>query len=68
MLNPGTGNTLLIKRTAQQKLEGIGASLNRQHEFVDGDAIRDGQCVDAAVRRVARQQFPQHYAVAKQNQ
>lgn len=35
-----------------------------QVELVDGDAVGDGQVVDALVRRLARQQLPQHHAVA----
>ena len=35
-----------------------------QGELVHGDAPRDGQVVDALVRRLPRQQLPQHHAVA----
>ena len=38
-----------------------------QGELVHGDAPRDGQVVDALVRRLPRQQLPQHHAVATTN-
>ena len=38
-----------------------------QGELVHGDAPRDGQVVDALVRRLPRQQLPQHHAVAERN-
>ena len=38
-----------------------------QGELVHGDAPRDGKVVDALVRRLPRQQLPQHHAVAATN-